>query len=200
MRKQLKSAIISIPLLLLFAAPLGAQTVKDTSFTTSTGERVLQQEIIVDASLEDVWKTWTTSEGLRTFVAPMIVVELKTGGDWFANYALGAKVGDPGTIHNTVLNYLPMEMLSIKIGLTDIFPKELRDANSLFSVLSFRDLGKKQVKVVESIVGWRSGPNWDKTYEFFRRGDALTLKAFSWSLQHGPIDWTKQNPYEGFGD
>ena len=199
MRHQPRSAISSIPLALLLAVPLSAQTVKDTSFTTSAGERVLQQEIIVDATLEEVWNTWTTSEGLRTFVAPVIAVEIKTGGDWYANYKLGAKVGDPGTIHNTVLNYLPMEMLSIKIGLTDIFPKELRDANTLFSVLSFKDLGNKQVKVVESIVGWKNGPNWDKTYEFFRRGDEMTLKALHWRLQHGPIDWSKQNPYKDFG-
>jgi uncharacterized protein YndB with AHSA1/START domain len=200
MKDRLRSATTAMMLSLFIAAPLRSQTVSDTSFTTSTGERVLQQEIIVDATLEEVWKSWTTSEGLRTFVAPVIAVEIKTGGDWFANYKLGAKVGDSGTIHNTVLNYLPMEMLSIKIGLTDIFPKELRDADTLFSVLTFKDLGHNKVKVIESIVGWKSGPDWDKTYEFFRRGDAMTLKAFSWRLQHGPIDWTKKNPYEGFGD
>ena len=199
MRIRPRSAIASISLLILFAAPLSAQTVKDTSFTTNTGERVLQQEIIVDATPEQVWQTWTTPEGLRTFVAPVISVELKTGGDWFANYKVGAKVGDPGTIHNTVLNYLPMEMLSIKIGLTDIFPKELRDANTLFAVMSFKDLGNNKVKIIESIVGWKSGPNWDKTYEFFRRGDELELKALQWRFRNGPIDWSKKNPYEGFG-
>ena len=189
-------SIVAAATVLWFSAlPLGAQEVKETSFTTSAGERVLQQEIVVDAGLEQVWKTLTTSEGLRTFAAPVITVELKTGGDWFANYRVGSKVGDPGTIHNTVLNYLPMEMFSIKIGLTDFFPKELRDANCLFSVLMLRDLGNNKVKVIESIVGWRNGPDWEKTYEFFRRGDAATLKVLYRRFKEGPIDWGKQDPY-----
>src|SRR5690349_9275353 len=104
-----------------------AQTVEDTSFTAATGEKILQQQITVDATLQQVWQTQTTPEGLRTFVAPTITMELRTGGDWFANYKVGSKVGDPGTIHNTVLNYFPMEMLSIRLGLTDFFPRELRD-------------------------------------------------------------------------
>jgi hypothetical protein len=174
---------------------LEAQTVNETSFTTISGERILQQEIVVDATLEQAWQTLTTSEGLRTFVAPTITVELKSGGDWFANYKVGSKVGDPGTIHNIVLNYLPMEMFSIKIGLTDFFPKELRDANSLFEVLTLKDLGDKRVKVVDSIVGWKSGPAWDKTYEFFRRGDEATLKALYHRFKDGPIDWARKNPY-----
>jgi uncharacterized protein YndB with AHSA1/START domain len=174
---------------------LNAQTVKDSSFTAVTGERILQQEIIVDATLEQVWQTLTTSEGLRTFVAPTITVDLRTGGDWFANYKVGSKVGDPGTIHNTVLNYLPMKMFSIRIGLTDVFPKELRDADTLFEVLTLKNLGNKKVKVVDSIVGWKSGPDWDKTYEFFRRGDEATLKVLYRRFKDGPIDWNKKNPY-----
>jgi hypothetical protein len=196
--KTLHQLTLCILLQIVFlpgAAALKAQTVQDTSFTTAAGERVLQQEIVVDATLEEVWQTLTTSEGLRTFVAPTITVELKTGGDWFANYKVGSKPGDPGTIHNIVLNYLPMKMFSIKIGLTDFFPKELRDAGTLFEVLMLDDLGNKKVKVTDSIVGWKNGPGWDKTYEFFRRGDAATLKVLYRRFKDGPIDWSKKNPY-----
>jgi len=196
--KTLKSAMLCFLLQFGFlpgAVKLNAQTVEDTSFTAVTGERILQQEIVVDATLEQVWQTLTTSEGLRTFVAPTITVELKTGGDWFANYKVGSKVGDPGTIHNIVLNYLPMKMFSIKIGLTDFFPKELRDANSLFEILMLKDLGNKKVKVVDSIVGWKEGANWDKTYECFRSGDEATLKVLYRRFKEGPIDWSKTNPY-----
>ncbi|HLY62746.1 MAG TPA: SRPBCC domain-containing protein [Terriglobia bacterium] len=190
------SLCLTLPLLLLSSAPLSAQEVRETSFTSRGGERILQQEIVVDATLEQVWQTLTTSEGLRTFAAPVLTMELRTGGDWFANYKVGSKLGDPGTIHNTVLNYLPMEMFSIKIGLTDFFPKELRDANCLFSVLTLKDLGQNKIKVTESIVGWKNGPDWDKTYEFFRRGDAATLKALYHRFKFGPIDWSKKDPYE----
>jgi hypothetical protein len=201
MKNPIPLALLStIAVVMLAASAVQAQEVKDTSFTTRGRERILQQEIVVDATLEQAWETLTTSEGLRTFAAPVLTMELKTGGDWYANYKVGSKVGDPGTIHNTVLNYLPMEMFSIKIGLTDFFPKELRDANSLFSVLTLKDLGNNQVKVTESIVGWKVGPDWDKTYEFFRRGNAATLKSLYRRFKSGPIDWNKKDPYSGAHD
>jgi hypothetical protein len=33
-------------------------------------DRSIEKEVVVDASLEDVWKAWTTNEGARTFLPP----------------------------------------------------------------------------------------------------------------------------------
>jgi hypothetical protein len=63
-----------------------------------------------------------TSEGLISFMAPVARIELKTGGAFQSNYKVGSKLGDPGTIRNQVLSYLPLEMLSLKIELTEQFP------------------------------------------------------------------------------
>ncbi len=74
--------------------------VRNTSFRGPSGERVLRHEVVVDASLEDVWKALTTSEGLESFMAPVVRVELRTGGRFDSNYRRGSQLGDPGTIHN----------------------------------------------------------------------------------------------------
>src|SRR5512142_165549 len=75
----------------------------DTSFVSPNGERVLRQEIIVPATLEEVWQALGTAEGLRSWMAPVVDLQLRTGGHWWANYDPAAKITDPSTIRNTVL-------------------------------------------------------------------------------------------------
>src|SRR4051812_11840399 len=91
----------------------------DASFTAPNGERVQRLEIIIPGvSAEKVWQTVSTSDGLRAFVAPVTDVEMKYNGKYYTNYKAGTKIGDPGTIYNSVLAYIPLEMLAIhvKIG------------------------------------------------------------------------------------
>jgi uncharacterized protein YndB with AHSA1/START domain len=163
--------------------------VKNTSFVAPSGERVLRHEAFVNGSLADVWNAFTTSEGLMTFMAPVVHMELKTGGVFDSNYHVGSKLGDPGTIHNTVLNYIPMEMFSIKVGLTEQFPERPRQAGTLFAVLMFQEAGANQVLVTLSMLGWGSGEDWDTVYQFFDRGNAYTMAELARRFDRGPVAW-----------
>jgi len=165
--------------------------VVNKSYVTPAGERVLRHEVIVKATLEEAWSALTTAEGLQSFMAPVVEVELKAGGKFHSNYAAGSKIGDPGTIYSQVLSFIPLKMFSIKIGLTDQFPPGPREAGTLFSVLEFEDLGNKKVKVIESMIGWKTGSDWDKTYQFFDRGNPYTLKKLQQRFVEGPVDWSK---------
>ncbi len=163
--------------------------VKNSSFVTPAGERVLRHETTVNGSLADVWDAFTTSEGLMTFMAPVVHMELKTGGVFDSNYRVGSKLGDPGTIHNQVLNYIPMQMFSIKVGLTDQFPERPRQAGTLFAVLTFKEAGPKQALVTISMLGWGNGEDWDLVYKHFDRGNSYTLAEFAKRFDQGPVAW-----------
>ena len=165
-----------------------ALAVKTRSYEIG-GERVLRHEVIVNATIEDVWHSFTTTEGLETWAAPVIEFELKTGGKFNSNYRLGAQLGDPGTIYNTVLSYLPREMLSFKIGLTERFPKGPREAGTLQTVAQFEQLGKRRTKIVLSMVGFGNGPEWDRVYNFFAANNPRALGMLQQSLEKGPIEW-----------
>jgi uncharacterized protein YndB with AHSA1/START domain len=169
-----------------------AARVKNSSFVTSSGERVLRHEIVVNGSLADVWNALTTSEGLRSFMAPAVRVELKTGGRFDSNYRPGSTPDDPDSIHNQVLNYVPMEMFSIKVGLTKQFPARPREAGTLFAVLNLRDGGSGQVLVIESMLGWGAGADWDQVYSFFDRGNAFTLAELAKRFEQGPVNWNQK--------
>jgi uncharacterized protein YndB with AHSA1/START domain len=174
--------------------------VKNTSFVAPSGERVLRHEVTVKASLAEVWKAVTTSEGLMSFMAPVVHMELKTGGAFDSSYRVGSKLGDPGTIHNQVLNYVPLEMFSIKVNLTKQFPPRLRDAGTLFAVLTFKDVGTRQVLVRESMLGWGDGEDWNQVYEFFSWGNAFTLGQLARRFERGPVDWNKKSPRSQKGE
>jgi len=176
----------------LFAVAIAHAQVKNTSFVTPSGERVLRHEITIDANLSDVWNAMTTSEGLMSFMAPMVHMELKTGGVFDSNYRVGSKPGDPDTIHNQVLNYLPMEMFSIKVGLTKQFPARPRETGTLFAVLTFKEAGDRKVLVTESMLGWGDGDDWKQVYDFFGRGNAYTLGELARRFEKGPVTWEQK--------
>jgi hypothetical protein len=181
--------------LFLRAVPLLAQEIQDTSFKAPNGERVQRLDIVVASTVKDVWTVVSTSEGWMSFMAPSVALELKTGGAFQSNYRVGAKVGDPGTITNTVLAYVPMQMFAMRIGLTEAFPQEVREANTLFSVLTMEDAGPGRVKISEMMLGWREGPGWDTTWKFFLQGNRRTLLDLYNRFAEGPVDWkTKTTP------
>jgi len=190
MKTLLVAFVAAIPLLGQTSADAYAQRIKNTSFVAASGERVLRHEVIVNASLSDVWSALTTSEGLMSFMAPMVRMELKTGGVFESNYRVGSKPGDPDNIHNQVLNYVPMEMFSIKVGLTKQFPQRPREAGTLFSVIKLEDLGNRRVRVTESMLGWGEGTDWNQVYELFDRGNAYTLSELARRFDEGPRVWT----------
>jgi uncharacterized protein YndB with AHSA1/START domain len=165
--------------------------VRNTSYVAA-GERVLRHQLIVPAGLQQVWHAFTTAEGLRTWAAPVVEFELKTGGAFHSNYNPHAQVGDQGTIYNTVLSYIPLRMLTFRIGLTPAFPEGPRQAGTLFAVAEFQAMGEKQTKVTLSMAGWGSGDEWNKVYAFFESGNTIALRDLEESFVHGPINWDKQ--------
>ncbi|HLK17760.1 MAG TPA: SRPBCC domain-containing protein [Bryobacteraceae bacterium] len=169
-----------------------ASAVKNTSFVAPSGERVLRHEAMVNASLADVWAACSSSEGWMTFMAPVVQMELKTGGRFDSNYRVGSKIGDPGTIHNTVLNYVPMEMFSLRVGLTEQFPERPRQAGTLFAVLTFKEMGAKRTLVTISMLGWGMGEDWDTVYKHFDRGNSYTMAELAQRFERGPMDWKEK--------
>ena len=166
----------------------------DASFTAPNGERVQRLEIvIVGVSAKQVWDMVSTSQGLRAFVAPVTDVEMKYNGKYYTNYQPGSKIGDPGTIYNTVLAYIPMEMVAIHVKLGKVvFPASVADADRLNAILAIKDLGDNRVRVSETMVGWQTGEDWDKVYTFFQTGNAYTLGQLYKALTIGPRQWKSQ--------
>lgn len=166
----------------------------DASFTAANGERVQRLDIVIPGvSAAQVWEMVSTSQGLRAFVAPVTDVEMKYNGHYYTNYQPGSKIGDPGTIYNTVLAYIPQQMVAIHVKLgKPLFPASVVDADRLNAILEIKDLGDQRVRVSETMVGWQTGEDWDKVYKFFETGNAYVLGQLYKALTVGPRQWKSQ--------
>jgi uncharacterized protein YndB with AHSA1/START domain len=143
----------------------------------------LDFEVLVPASQEEVWKAFTTKEGLESWIAPSARVELSVGGIWEVGYQ-GAQPGG-----GTVLSFLPNEMLSLHAMAPEWFPTVRKERT--IAVFFFDRVGERQTRVRLSQVGWKEGEEWDKAFAYLSQGNATLLNMLAKRFTNGPADWKR---------
>ena len=150
----------------------------------------LVHEGIVEASLTEVWNVWSTSEGLRAWMAPHAEIDLRVGGLMRANYNPDGQLGDSQTIVNTVLSFEPQRMISIKVVKTPEgfpFPNTI---TQMWSVIYFAAVDANKTSVREASLGFGSDDESQRMREFFNRGNATTMSE----LQRYFIEKRQEQP------
>ena len=183
------------PVLLLLgviaASSLNAQEVSNTSFSAPDGSRVLQQSLVIPATRAELWAAFTTTEGIRSWAAPVVSADFRLGGIWESSYSLKAKIGDSGNIKNQYLGYVPLHMVAIQaIAAPPSFPsREL--LVEIFTVIELDSLAPRQTRVTISMMGYRSGTGFDAIYRHFEGGNAWSLQKLHERFVTGPVEWQK---------
>lgn len=133
-------------------------------------------EGVVDAPVAEVWKAWTTSSGLKAWLAPHAEIELKVGGLMRTNYDEKGKLGDAGSIENRILSFEPERMLSIQVSKPPANFPFRAIASQMWTVLYFTPTaqGKTTLRIVG--LGFGSDSESQGMKEFFQRGNAYTLE------------------------
>jgi len=154
-----------------------AQPVKNTSYISGNGEKVLQLEAVLPVDLKDAWQLFTTDTGLIKWIAPVAHIELRTGGYILTNYDKTKPLTDSSCIKLDIINYLEHEILTLKVNLNSNFSQKVKaEDGNLQEIIQFVSVSSKQTKVISSMVGWGKGEEWDKTYGFFERGNTWTYE------------------------
>lgn len=149
----------------------------------------VQYRFVVQASPAEVWKAWTTTEGLRSFFAPQAQIELRTFGRFEIHFDPHAAAGARGAEGNVVLAFEPERMLSTTWDAPPKFPAVRAQRTFLQIRLAPAPNGHTEVLLVQD--GFGTGHEWRQVRDYF-------AGAWTWvaaSLQHrfeaGPIDWTR---------
>jgi hypothetical protein len=154
-----------------------SQGVKNTSYKNESGEKVLRLEVILPIDISSAWQLFTTDQKLKTWLAPVVHIELKTGGYILTNYDSTKKLSDKSSINSTIINFITDEMLTLKVNLNNNFPKSVLGADSnLQHIIQLIQIDSNHTKIVSSMVGFGDGADWDKTYDFFVKGNDWTFK------------------------
>jgi uncharacterized protein YndB with AHSA1/START domain len=139
-------------------------------------------EVQVPASLPEVWKAFTTSEGLSTWLTPNAVVDLRPGGEWTAHFPGGSTGG------GTIVSFVPEKDLVIAAMAPDQFPHVRAERTR--ADFQFEARGNATVvRLTQS--GWKSGAEWTKAYEYLVAGNAQLMATLHHRFVEGPIDWNK---------
>jgi len=171
-----------------------SDSVMNLSFVSESGEKFLRYEMEVDTSITEVWKAIATEEGVKTWMAPVAKLDLKTGGTVQTNYSSNSKIGDEGTISLNIINYIPNEMLIYKISLNNVFPEKCRkEDKNLQEIIQLKPVSNNRTKIISTMVGWGVGKEWDKTYSFFERGNKWSYQQLLKRFTNGAIDWKEAN-------
>jgi uncharacterized protein YndB with AHSA1/START domain len=155
---------------------LDAQIV-DSSYKAQTGEKVLQMSIVVPVSKDKAWKLFTEDALLIKWIAPVAHIELRNGGFIITNYDKSKSLSDNSSIKLGIINYLEKELITFKVELNDNFSKKAQNEDqNLQEIIQFIDEGNGTTKIISSMIGWGNGEDWDKTYNFFVRGNKYTYE------------------------
>jgi uncharacterized protein YndB with AHSA1/START domain len=160
----------------VLAAPSGAQ------------ERAITERIAVKARVDDVWKAWTTSEGIKTFFAPDAKVELRVDGPFQIYIDPTAEPGVKGADDMRILGFQEKRMLTFTWNAPPSLPEARKQRTVVIVRLDAR--GDALTDVALTHIGWGDGGEWDKAHAYFSRAWPNVLKNLKKRFEEGPVDWT----------
>lgn len=165
-------------------ADISHQGIVNNSFIAANGERFLRFEIIIENTITETWKLIATEEGIKKWMAPVAILDLRIGGMLKTNYNETAKIDDKGTITLGIISYIPSEILTYKITLNELFAEKCRkEDKNLQHIIQLKSLGENKTKIISTMVGWGQGKEWDEAYTFFEKGNEWTFQKLLKSLK-----------------
>lgn len=150
-------------------------------------ERAIDKEVLVAASVDQLWDVWTTRDGITSFFAPDAHIEARAGGAFQIYFDPGAEAGLKGADDMQFLALQAKRMLSF----TWNAPPHLAQARQQRTtvIVRFVPVEEKSTRVTLHHVGWGDGGEWDKTYAYFDRAWGFVLGNLKTRFEKGPIDW-----------
>jgi uncharacterized protein YndB with AHSA1/START domain len=152
-----------------------------------TAERAIEAKITVKAGVNEVWKAWTTSEGIKTFFAPDASVELRVDGPFRIYINPLAEAGMRGADEMRIIGFQEGRMLSFTWNAPPFLPEARKQRTVV--IVRFAARGEDLTDVTLHHLGWGEGGEWDQAYDYFSRSWPGVLKNLKKRFDDGPIDW-----------
>ena len=155
---RLAGALVAATCALLIACSAAAQSLAPDIIVVKT----------INAPVADVWKAWTTPDGIESFFAPKAPkVEPWVGGAFELWFGVDQPEGSRGSENCKVHSVKPMEQLVIEWNAPPTIPT-IRPLRTLV-YLDFKPLPDNRTEVTLRNFGYGVGEDWDKTKAYFAR-------------------------------
>ncbi|MFN8284311.1 MAG: SRPBCC domain-containing protein [Chitinophagales bacterium] len=144
-------------------------------------DKQLKKEIIINAPVAEVWKKWSTTEGIVSFFAPKADIELAIGGKFELYFMLDNPYGEQGSEDCKVLSFLPEKMLSFSWNAPPQFPTVRKQHH--WYVLEFDAINKNETQLQLTGIGWQNSEEWNAVYDYFDAAWSRVLDNLKKSLE-----------------
>ncbi|MGH9778617.1 MAG: SRPBCC family protein [Candidatus Acidiferrales bacterium] len=173
----------------------GWEKILDTAFAREPApepavtERRLRKQVTVAAPLAEVWKAWTTTEGVKTFFGPEAKVEAAVGGPFEIYFGPSQPEGQRGSEGCKVHSVVPMKLLAFTWNAPPTIPTIRNSGVHTVVYIELDESGPDQTRVTMTHVGWGAGEDWDKAYQYFDRAWDAVLGNLRYRFAVGPVQW-----------
>lgn len=136
----------------------------------------IEVERIINASLEDVWRVWTTTHGMSDVLGVPVNIDLRIGGPFEIHFSPTAPEGSRGSEGCKVLSFLPQRMLSFSWNAPPEFPAVRNGDRKTTVVVLFESIDSDRTRVRLHHLDWptvaeagSAAAEWQGTHEYFAR-------------------------------
>lgn len=137
--------------------------------------KTLAAEIMLTASVKDVWDKWTTAAGIQSFFSKNCHIDFRFKGAFEMYFLMDQPEGSRGAEGCQYLSYLPNEFLSFSWN----FPPHLTNLRSsnaqTFVVLTFEKKSETETVLKLNQMGWQKGAEWEEGYQYFQAAWPIVL-------------------------
>jgi uncharacterized protein YndB with AHSA1/START domain len=145
--------------------------------------------MVLPAPVAEVWRAWTTEEGVRTFFAPGARVQARVDGAYDILFFPNSPEGQRGAEGMRVLGFEPMRRFAFTWNAPPHFPEARAQRTEV--VLEFETVGEHATRLRFTHQGWGDGGEWDSAYAYFDNAwRAVVLPRLKQRFEKGPIDWS----------
>ncbi|MFC4161062.1 SRPBCC family protein [Chitinimonas lacunae] len=150
-------------------------------------ETGIELSVIVNAPPAEVWKAWSTGEGIVSFFAPAARVDARPEGPYEIYFNPYAEAGKRGSDEMRVLAVDPGKLLSF----TWRTPSAALGAQRTVVVLRLKPMPDGQrTEVMLNHIGWGEGEAWDKVRSQAAQLWSGALRGLKLRFDKGPYDWS----------
>lgn len=153
------------------------------------GTHVLSHEIVVSASVEDVWAAIASPEGWTSWAVP--VAWSPEPGVIETSYTATAQPGDPSTILQRILAAVPERLLVFRTLRAPAGFPNFETFARVTSIFELEPLGDSRTRVRLTGAGYADDEAGRQLLGFFREGNRISLERLRQRFVRGPVDWAE---------
>ncbi len=165
-------------------AASGQTKLEQTEMNATTSRaRLIEVTAVIPASVGEVWRSWTTSEGMTAFIGAESEIDLSLGGKFEILFDESAPAGSRGSETCKVLGFLPERMLSFTWNAPPHFTN-VRFIHTWVDV-GFKPISAEQTEVTITHAGWDENlaahpefaEEWDGAFAYFENAWPRVMDA-----------------------